>query len=668
MSSDSDPPVPHNTQIDHNSMAQNDTQASIAIPDQKLPEVTAPEQEEPSLTRADTDTTGGPFTNAHEPFETFQHKVQALAAEQYVVFEDVHEIEGGSPDHRIIGLTWYNPEDPTQAKTPAVLRIPDIWDGNLSDVPPKLHPEECGCGKHEANEKAAKRESAASELQTPVPTADNVLKEEDQDRSENVSIIDSEATTEYQASESSGESTDKLRWAYDWTKQEPEYEISDEFVFLNYLPRSQRSDLPVPKVLAFNTRRDNALGLPYSIQTRFPGVSLAKAMDAMSLEYKVQVAGQVAALQADMNKIVTKGSGRLMARNAKQLKQMRLNFQTHWLNLQEDIGIRGFLSGRNGIGSDRKARFENVCHSLYSLLDSHLEASFRSEISEKHTDEDCIRAYLKLKDMFEDMENMGWFTDADKSDSDGVLHHWNLQARSIMVDRTEGPSSPWRITGVIDWDLPYTLPPVLTRKPPVWLWGQSYDTELLDDYQDSFEEEFDGDHDLMYHKEVNSAPLTAEELKIKERYEEVLIDKLYVEKYGDKAKEVYRDDAYGRGRWLRRIWKFNYEGLESGSYHLCRVQLLIKEWTAFKKANGIDDPTDKEKVIRVYTTSHRPPSPSPSPSIPETSDVVEVPTAVEEVRVEKPAGDETVENAAPPKKSMRNKASDVLSSFKCRPS
>ncbi|TIA40000.1 hypothetical protein D6C83_06351 [Aureobasidium pullulans] len=389
-------------------------------------------------------------------------------------------------------------------------------------------------------------------------------------------------------------------------------------------------------------------------------------METMSLEDKVQMAGQVAALQADMNKIVTKGSGRLMARNAKQLKQMRLNFQTHWLNLQEDIGIRGFLSGRNGIGSDRKAHFENVCHSLYSLLDSHLEASFRSEISEKHTDEDCIRAYLKLKDMFEDMENMGWFTDADKSDSDGVLHHWNLQARSIMVDQTEGPSSPWRITGVIDWDLPHTLPPVLTRKPPVWLWGQSYDTELLDDYQDSFEEEFDGDHDLVYHKEVNSAPLTAEELKIKERYEEVLIDKLYVEKYGDKAKEMYHDDAYGRGRWLRRIWKFNYEGLESGSYHLCRVQLLIKEWTAFKKANGIDDPTDKEKVIRVYTTSHRPPS--PSPSIPETSGVAEVPTAVEEVRVEKPAEDEPVENSAPPKKSMRNKASDVLSSFKCRPS
>ncbi|THW21694.1 hypothetical protein D6D23_06337 [Aureobasidium pullulans] len=666
MSLDIQPPVPHNTQSDHNCMAENDTQASIAIPDQKLPEVTAPEQEEPSLTRADTATTGGPFTNAHEPFETFQHKVQALAAEQYVVFEDVHEIEGGSPDHRIIGLTWYNPEDPAQAKTPAVLRIPDIWDGNLSDVPLKLHPEQCGCGKHKANEKAAKRESAASELQTPVPTADNVLKEEDQDKSENVSIIDSEATTEYQASESSGESTDRLRWAYDWTKQEPEYELSDEFVFLNYLPRSQRSDLPMPKVLAFNTRRDNALGLPYSIQTRFPGVSLAKAMEAMSLEDKVQMAGQVAALQADMNRIVTKGSGRLMARNAKQLKQMRLNFQTHWLNLQEDIGIRGFLSGRNGIGSDRKAHFENVCHSLYSLLDSHLEASFRSEISEKHTDEDCIRAYLKLKDMFEDMENMGWFTDADKSDSDGVLHHWNLQARSIMVDQTEGPSSPWRITGVIDWDLPHTLPPVLTRKPPVWLWGQSYDTELLDDYQDSFEEEFDGDHDLMYHKEVNSAPLTAEELKIKERYEEVLIDKLYVQKYGDKAKEMYHDDAYGRGRWLRRIWKFNYEGLESGSYHLRRVQLLIKEWTAFKKANGIDDPTDKEKVIRVYITSHRPPS--PSPSTPETSGVAEVPTAVEEVQVGKPAEDEPVENAAPPKKSMRNKASDVLSSFKCRPS
>jgi hypothetical protein len=233
------------------------------------------------------------------------------------------------------------------------------------------------------------------------PTADSLLKEEDQEKSENVSIIDSEATTEYQASESSGESTDRFRWVYDWTKQEPEYELSDE--------------------LHFSTISS-------------------------------------VALQADMNKIVTKGSGRLMARNARKLKQMRLSFQTHWLNLQDDIEIIGFLSGRNGIGADRKARFENVCHSLFSLLDSHLEASFRSEISEKHTDEDCIRAYLGLKDMFDDMKNMSWFTDADKLDSDGILHHWNLQARSIMVDRTEGLSSPWRVTGIIDWDLTYTLP------------------------------------------------------------------------------------------------------------------------------------------------------------------------------------------------------------------
>jgi hypothetical protein len=53
--------------------------------------------------------------------------------------------------------------------------------------------------------------------------------------------------------------------------------------------------------------------------------------------------------------------------------------------------------------------------------------------------------------------------------------------------------------------------------------------------------------------------LTEDDLKVRQRYEDVLIEKLYVPQYGDKAREQYLEDTYGRGRWLRRLFYFAQE-------------------------------------------------------------------------------------------------------------
>jgi hypothetical protein len=73
---------------------------------------------------------------------------------------------------------------------------------------------------------------------------------------------------------------------------------------------------------------------------------------------------------------------------------------------------------------------------------------------------------------------------------------------------------------------------------------------------------------------------------VKQRYEDVLIEKLYVLQYGDKARDQCFDDTYGRGRWLRRLFYFAQEDVVyASSKH--RFNKLVHDWKQFKKDMNI---------------------------------------------------------------------------------
>lgn len=61
---------------------------------------------------------------------------------------------------------------------------------------------------------------------------------------------------------------------------------------------------------------------------------------------------------------------------------------------------------------------------------------------------------------------------------------------------------------------------------------------------------------------------------------------LYTPQYGENARARYLDDAYGRGRWLRRVFKFAREGLcRMLDYH--RFNAFHQEWNNFMKDKNI---------------------------------------------------------------------------------
>lgn len=142
-----------------------------------------------------------------------------------------------------------------------------------------------------------------------------------------------------------------------------------------------------------------------------------------------------------------------------------------------------------------------------------------------------------------------------------VLHHWDLEARNILVDPETG-----RFVGVLDWDQAQALPRVLGRRAPVWLWDEG------EGWEEGVREEWDGDAD-----------------EVEELVPKKVANRAVYDKFLEGVKSLggdYRVDAEGEGRWVRRVWRCVSEGLWS-SAELDRVERLLEDWN--RKNDGEDE-------------------------------------------------------------------------------
>jgi hypothetical protein len=373
------------------------------------------------------------------------------------------------------------------------------------------------------------------------------------------------------------------------------------------IDRIEDSGISAPRCLAFDISREKALGLPYSIQTRIPGVTWIKVIDNMPLDSQLLLAEDLAELMARLQTVQFDSSGRLMC-NEKADTPLKLSLHTPIrAELKENLEAWGFPQGVGSLmDKERTAPAQPVWDSLYNLLFYTVHDLLTRELQKVEPSgpsEQLVRMYFKLQDMIQDMDRIGWFSEADKAQSKSVLHHWDLEARNILVQQVDGRrKNPWRITGVIDWDSPHALPPVLTMKPPIWLWDASDDAELPEDVQEYYDNDFDW-MPLEYYQKENAEHFNADGVKVRQRFEEAIVKALYSEQYGEKAHAKYLDDAYGRGHWLRGIWRFASEGLSMYPTHYHRMQQLDREWTEYKKVNGIDyDHLEHAETLRVNSS------------------------------------------------------------------
>jgi hypothetical protein len=222
-----------------------------------------------------------------------------------------------------------------------------------------------------------------------------------------------------------------------------------------------------------------------------------------------------------------------------------------------------------------------------------------------------------LQKIVSQMEEVGLVRTKDKH---CVMWHWDFAARNIMISRAsmtpvspaatispdpelplesttaaasiEKPEGemlstrmqtttldPWVITGVLDWDRILSVPLILARQPPLWLWCD-------EKYRSSA---WSGNFDVPPARE-----LTQDELLIKAHFDQIMA----------RANPSFIEDAYHRGPWLRRLARFALFGFsEYGCFE--RYDAFVKEWeehlstiagNRYESSDSHDSPVPEEIV------------------------------------------------------------------------
>ncbi|THW40132.1 hypothetical protein D6D22_05992 [Aureobasidium pullulans] len=355
----------------------------------------------------------------------------------------------------------------------------------------------------------------------------------------------------------------------------------DETLVLNLL---EDHGIPVPRTLAYDCESQNGMKCPYSIQTLSSGKPMLEVYrnKEMSLQDRLWLAGEIAEIRARLETVQFEGSGRLLANEDEHSSAGELPLRlSSRADITEQSEVYGYVKGAGFVPSRlRSGNMQHIFQSLYDLMIGTVGDVIKAELAcGVVSKERRLRRYFFLKDMIRDMDRLGWFSEADRTCSKTVIKYWNHDADQTLVERTDDPSTPWRLTALTGWENPEALPPVLTRKPSAWLWHHHNDDVLSNATQLYWE----GDHDWL---PVEMPYLSPDDLAVKQRYEDVLIEKLYTPQYGERARDQYLDDTYGRGRWLRRAYRFAQEGITADPDSV-RFNALILEWNEYMKEKSI---------------------------------------------------------------------------------
>ena len=349
-----------------------------------------------------------------------------------------------------------------------------------------------------------------------------------------------------------GDSTEQyiLRVAFDTEHRESDGKcetVENEIVLLEYL----KDKLPVPHIKAYCTTKNNVLEAAYTVQTRVEGQSLNHVWKDLDYTERRGIVDEYLKLVVKFESVTFSSAGSLST--SAPLPAAMDDFNT---TAQPIVHFFDDTAPQNPTTDPHVIR-DRTGSDIKALLTSHLEMLIQDEVdSDSHEfDFSSTPLYRQCLSMLSEMESEGYFADQPHPI---VLHHCDLEPRNLMVARDA--DGAWKITGIIDWDDALALPRPLARKPPVWIWwypDEEPDAEVFyDDDQHGYPEAELSDADR------------ALKAYFDERVEELL--------------PGYREDAYGRGKWMRRIWTFARAGAYS-EYMRGFLEQVPKDWDARSK-------------------------------------------------------------------------------------
>lgn len=309
-------------------------------------------------------------------------------------------------------------------------------------------------------------------------------------------------------------------------------EIKEQAAITRHLDRFLR----VPTVLAYDATTNNVIESQYVVQTLVPGMPLSCVYSGLTLKEQLEIASLVVSALIEIEHVTFPVFGRLV--RSDDMPDRCDDFPS----LKVGVHVAPFrIDGREAsaiVPGQRLGAF------LATLIDHHIAFSM---------DKSLLPKWLKLRQIMQEMDERKYLED-DRA----VLWHWDFAARNVMVEKTAAGS--WCITGVLDWDGALSVPPVLSRKPPAWLWHMGEDPSG-----------WTGDVDML-----PQVPLTVDEQAVKQHFDETI----------EAALPGWCADSYGQGLWARRLARFAMYGFER-SQDWARYTTFVEDWESWLRRSEL---------------------------------------------------------------------------------
>lgn len=305
---------------------------------------------------------------------------------------------------------------------------------------------------------------------------------------------------------------------------------------------SQRTIIPVPEVIAKDFSNDNALGMPYVIQSRVPGGDLDSIWEDLSHQQRCVIACEMGLVIKSLLSIESPVPGLIDAASTDTVFADHPNIMPFELrdrggDLIDDCTISGDMATPQTTGEFFKTVF-GKWHA-YTLDEDDYETELFKELLETVCD----------------MNEMGGFpTDMH------CLCHVDLHSRNVMAEVQ--PDDNIKITAVLDWDEAVFAPKFINCQPPWWLWKEDGDERLDENGFETWPYELPS---------PKTFPATPENQELK---------RLFEENAGAEYRYHATDPCSRLGRVLFILAR---DGLKSNE-HFKAADRVVSEWKEVRKS------------------------------------------------------------------------------------
>jgi hypothetical protein len=343
----------------------------------------------------------------------------------------------------------------------------------------------------------------------------------------------------------------------------PRLKTHSEVSTINFV--RHETDIPVPRIIAFDAESQNELGFEWIMMEMMPGVSLRKRWRKMTWETKETIVRQLVDYQAQLFPKTFPLTGNLFSQAS----------GSGPFDLGPIVSLT-FFWGDHLTHPVARGPFKNS----YEWLEARLKFALTDQqrILSTTDDEDDIEDAEFAKDLVEELaqELPKVFPPEAEGDFCNVLFHDDLSMQNIMVDE-DG-----KLTAIVDWECVSAVPLWRACQIPQLLEGRSRDEEpTRDQYMSASDgEEEEADADALDNEGVNQ--LFWEHLM---DYEQTQLRKLFL-----------REMEKIRPEWVAAMTSSTLKADMEKAVHNCDNSWsfkIVKRWlTAYKEGN-VESLTEK---------------------------------------------------------------------------